>query len=200
MQRSVNLTLTQLYPPPTTTTTNHFLTQGWLICVSVLDEATVCLPVQLLGQGRHAKSSTNGIKMWRDVNWAQRQRSSCCCCTSQRRRFRHLASKIKCTCSPIHLHTHKQTDTHAQLQLCYFWTDRRRAVCDAAGDGKCKNFFCKLAQIVKYKCPSSQQKQQCWTTAVVTSICAITQFSLVFWCFFMYWKIFTRNFGSMLIQ
>lgn len=186
MQRSVNLTLTQLYPPPTTTTTNHFLTQGWLKCVSVLDEVTICcLPVQLLGQGRHVKSSTNSIKMWRDVNWAQRQRSSCCCCTSHRRRFRHLASKIKCTCSPIHLHTHKETDKHAELQLCYFWSDRRRAVCDAAsaGDGKCNIFFCKLAQIVKYNCPSSQQKQQCWTTAAVTSICAITQFSLVLWCF-----------------
>lgn len=32
-------------------------------------------------------------------------------------------------------YTHTETDKHAQLQLCYFWSDRRRAVCDAAGAG-----------------------------------------------------------------
>lgn len=50
----------------------------------------------------------------------------------------------------------------------------------ASTNQKC---FCKFAQIVKFEYPSSSQKQQCWTTAAFTSICALTQFCLVLWCF-----------------
>lgn len=51
----------------------------------------------------------------------------------------------------------------------------------ASTNQKC---FCKLAQIVKFEYPSSQQTQQCWTTAAVTLLnCALTQICLLPWCF-----------------